>query len=54
MSGNAGDINNDGYLDFVLGNGSPRMERADALTLLEYDGRGSFRNVTFAAGPLEE
>ena len=49
MSGNAGDINNDGYQDIVLGNGSPRMERVEPLTLLESDGR-QFRDVTFSAG----
>jgi tetratricopeptide (TPR) repeat protein len=50
MSGNAGDFNNDGFLDFVLGNGSPRMDRFEPLVLLENDGRGRFNNVTFAAG----
>ncbi len=49
MSGNAGDINNDGFMDIVLGNGSPRMERVEPLTLLESDGRG-FRDTTFSAG----
>jgi tetratricopeptide (TPR) repeat protein len=49
MSGNAGDFNNDGYLDFVLGNGSPRMDRMEPSILLENDGK-KFRNVTFAAG----
>ncbi len=49
MSGNAGDVNNDGYLDLVLGNGSPRMDRLEPSILLENDGR-RFRNVTFAAG----
>jgi hypothetical protein len=49
MSGNAGDLNNDGWQDIVLGNGSPRMERVEPLTLLESDGRG-FRDVTFTAG----
>lgn len=50
MSGNAGDFNNDGHLDFVLGNGSPRMDRFEPVVLLENDGRGRFNNVTFAAG----
>jgi tetratricopeptide (TPR) repeat protein len=49
MSGNAGDFNNDGYIDFVLGNGSPRMDRLEPLVLLENDGK-KFRNTTFAAG----
>ncbi len=49
MSGNAGDFNNDGYLDLVLGNGSPRMDRLEPPILLESDGE-RFHNVTFAAG----
>ena len=49
MSGNAGDINNDGYQDIILGNGSPRMERVEPLTLLQSDGR-QFHDVTFTAG----
>jgi VCBS repeat protein/ASPIC/UnbV protein len=49
MSGNAADIDNDGYDEIVLGNGSPRMERFEPLTLLQNDGR-RFRDVTFSAG----
>jgi hypothetical protein len=49
MSGNAGDFNNDGYLDLVLGNGSPRMDRLEPPVLLQNDGR-RFHNITFAAG----
>ncbi|HVW10430.1 MAG TPA: FG-GAP-like repeat-containing protein [Bryobacteraceae bacterium] len=49
MSGSMGDVNNDGYIDLLLGNGSPRMERLEPFVLLEND-RGSFRNTTFAAG----
>jgi FG-GAP-like repeat/ASPIC and UnbV len=49
MSGNAADINNDGYQDIILGNGSPRMERVEPLTLLQSDGR-RFHDVTFTAG----
>ncbi len=49
MSGNAGDFNNDGYLDLVLGNGSPKMDRMEPMILLENDGH-KFRNTTFAAG----
>jgi tetratricopeptide (TPR) repeat protein len=49
MSSNAGDFNNDGYLDLVLGNGSPRMDRLEPPILLEQDGK-RFRNITFAAG----
>ncbi len=49
MSGSMGDVNNDGYIDLLLGNGSPRMERLEPFVLLEND-RGRFRNTTFAAG----
>jgi tetratricopeptide (TPR) repeat protein len=49
MSGNAGDFNNDGYLDLVLGNGSPRMDRLEPPILLQNDG-ARFHNITFAAG----
>jgi tetratricopeptide (TPR) repeat protein len=49
MSGNFGDVNNDGYLDLLLGNGSPRMERLEPFILLEND-RGAFHNTTFSAG----
>jgi len=50
MSGNAGDFNNDGYIDFLLGNGDPHMNRTEPPIILEYDGDGKFHNVTFAAG----
>jgi tetratricopeptide (TPR) repeat protein len=49
MSGNAADLNNDGYIDIALGNGGPLMDRSEPLVVLENDGR-HFRNVTFAAG----
>jgi tetratricopeptide (TPR) repeat protein len=49
MGGNFGDINNDGHLDIVMGNGSPRMERMDPPVVLESDGK-RYRNTTFAAG----
>ncbi len=49
MSGNYGDVNNDGYIDLLLGNGSPRMERLEPFILLE-NNNGLFSNTTFAAG----
>lgn len=50
MSGNAGDFNNDGHMDLLLGNGAPQMDRTEPPALLESDGNGKFHNVTFAAG----
>lgn len=50
MSGNAGDIDNDGRLDLLLGNGGPQMDRAEPAVLLQRDASGRFRNVTFTAG----
>jgi tetratricopeptide (TPR) repeat protein len=49
MSGSFADVNNDGYVDLLLGNGSPRMERLEPFVLLE-NKRGHFRNTTFSAG----
>jgi hypothetical protein len=49
MSGNAADLNNDGYLDMALGNGGPLMDRVEPLVIYESDGE-TFRNVTFSAG----
>ena len=49
MSGNAADLNNDGYLDIALGNGGPLMDRSEPLVVLENDG-ARFHNVTFSAG----
>ncbi len=49
MSGNFGDVNNDGCLDLLLGNGSPRMDRMEPFVLLE-NRNGRFSNTTFAAG----
>jgi hypothetical protein len=49
MSGNSGDFNNDGHLDLVLGNGSPKMDRMDPMVLLESDGH-KFHNTTFSSG----
>jgi hypothetical protein len=49
MSGNGSDINNDGYIDLVLGNGAPPMERIEPVVVLE-NSKGYFRNVTYSAG----
>lgn len=49
MSGNPADVDNDGRLDLILGNGGPQMDRSDPLVILASDGR-QFRNITFAAG----
>jgi hypothetical protein len=49
MSGNAADLNNDGFPDIALGNGGPLMDRTEPMVVLENDGK-RFRNVTFAAG----
>jgi hypothetical protein len=49
MSGAFGDFNNDGYLDLALGNGSPKLDRLDPMTIFESDGT-KFRNTSFAAG----
>jgi tetratricopeptide (TPR) repeat protein len=49
MSGNFADLNNDGRIDILLGNGSPRMDRLEPMVLLE-NNEGVFRNATFSAG----
>ena len=49
MSGNYADINNDGRIDLMLGNGSPLMDRVEPMVLLEND-NGVFRNTTFTVG----
>ena len=50
MSGNYGGVNSDGFIDLLLGNGSPRMERLDTFVPLEND-QGHLSNTTFSAGP---
>ncbi len=51
MSGTFGDFDNDGYVDFLLGNGDPHMNRTEPPTVLEYDkATGKYKNITFAAG----
>src|SRR5258706_3518482 len=49
MSGTLGDLDNDGNLDFVLGNGAPPTDRIEPMIVLQSDG-SRFRNVTFSAG----
>jgi tetratricopeptide (TPR) repeat protein len=49
MSGACGDLDNDGNLDFMLGNGSPRMDRLEPMVVLQSDGI-NYRNVTFSSG----
>ncbi|HEX4346667.1 MAG TPA: CRTAC1 family protein [Vicinamibacterales bacterium] len=49
MSGVGADLDNDGRIDLVLGNGGPQMDRMDPLVVLANDGR-RLRNITFAAG----
>ncbi len=51
MSGNPGDFDNDGYLDFLMGNGDPHVNRTEPAIILEFDPEArKYRNVTFAAG----
>ncbi len=51
MSGAYGDFNNDGHIDFLLGNGDPHMNRAEPATLLEFDrSRGRYKDVSFTTG----
>lgn len=49
MSGAIGDLDNDGHLDIMLGNGAPPMDRVEPMIVLQNDGK-TFRNVTFSAG----
>jgi hypothetical protein len=51
MSGNFGDFDNDGHVDFLLGNGDPHMDRTEPPIILEFDeSEGRYKNITFAAG----
>lgn len=49
MSGTLGDLDNDGNVDFILGNGAPPMDRIEPMIVLQSDGT-RYRNVTFSAG----
>ncbi|REJ94595.1 MAG: CRTAC1 family protein [Planctomycetota bacterium] len=50
MSGNFGDVDNDGFLDLYLGTGYPDYEALLPNVLLRNDGGGGFVDVTYAAG----
>jgi hypothetical protein len=50
MTGNAADLNNDGRIDIVLGNGSPLMGSTEPAILYELGEDGRFHNTTFSAG----
>jgi tetratricopeptide (TPR) repeat protein len=51
MSANFGDFDNDGYVDFLLGNGDPHMNRTEPPIILQYDQvTGQYRNATFTSG----
>ncbi len=49
MSGAIADLDNDGHLDIMLGNGAPPMDRVEPMIVLQNDG-ARFRNITFSAG----
>ncbi len=49
MSGTFGDLDNDGNIDFVLGNGAPPMDRIEPMIILQSDGF-KYSNITFSAG----
>ncbi len=49
MSGNVADLNNDGHIDIVFGNGSPKMDRLEPIAVYQNDGK-KFHNITFSAG----
>ena len=50
MTGNAADLNNDGRVELVLGNGSPLMGSTEPAILYEFGEDGRFHNTTFSAG----
>jgi tetratricopeptide (TPR) repeat protein len=49
MSGAFGDLDNDGNIDIMLGNGAPPMDRVEPMVVLQSDG-SRYRNITFSAG----
>ncbi len=51
MSGSFGDFDNDGHIDFLLGNGDPHMNRTEPAVILQFDETDrKYKNVTFSAG----
>ena len=50
MGANFGDLDNDGYLDFYLGTGSPEFDSLMPKMMYRNDGQGHFQDVTFAGG----
>lgn len=50
MGGNFGDLDNDGWLDFFLGTGSPEFDSLMPNIMYRNNGRGKFEDVTFAGG----
>lgn len=50
MAGNYGDIDNDGYLDFYLGTGTPQLEDIVPNRMLRNAGGERFQDVTTAGG----
>ncbi|HXG47499.1 MAG TPA: CRTAC1 family protein [Methylomirabilota bacterium] len=50
MSGNFGDLDNDGWLDFYLGTGSPYFGSLVPNEMFRNDGGRQFQNVTTAGG----
>ncbi len=50
MGGNFGDLDNDGYLDFYLGVGTPSYESIAPNLMYRNDGGVRFQNVTYSGG----
>jgi hypothetical protein len=50
MSGNFGDLDNDGWLDFYLGTGDPALASLIPNRMFRNDGAGRFQDVTTSGG----